>query len=974
MAPARQWRFASFRLDLDNACLWRETQVVALKPKAFAVLHYLVAHAGRLVTKEELFDAVWPDMAVGDAVLKVCIGELRKALGETARTAQCIATVHRRGYRFVAPVTAAGLAASLSPLAALAALHPRPSPPLLIGREDVLQRLHTAWAQACQGQRQVFWVTGEAGIGKTAVVEAFAAEVAADPAVWLAHGQCVEHYGTDEPYLPILEALGRLCRTPRGEQLIALLRQQAPTWLVQMPWLLGPEDREVFRQELQGTTRDRMLREFAEVVDMLTVDTPLLLVLEDLHWSDHATLDALALVARRRTPARMLLLGTSRPVDTVGHGHPLRALMHELRRHGDSTALPLPLLRAEAVAAYLAARFPVQRLPASLGAVLHQVTEGSPLFLVAMVEALMSRGVLTAHDGCWTLQGGLDAVALAVPDDLRQMLEHQLERLPPEGQRVVEAASVAGVTFAVTAVAAALQEDVLHTETCCEELVQRQLLRPVETLLWPDGTPAVCYGFVHALYQQVAYDRLARGRRAHLHECLGLGLETAYGARAPEIAAELAVHFEHGHDVRRAVQYWQQAAANAARRSGHHEVISTLTRARVLLAQWPDTHERVHQELALLTALGPPLMATRGVAAPEVAQTYGRIQALAHHVEESPRGLWLFYYMRGEIETAREFGAQLLAFAQRRHDASLLFEAHMVLGMTLFRLGEVLPARGHLEQGLALYDPTHHHAQAFLYAADPGVILLCYAARALWLLGYPAQAVERSHAALTLADQLSHPFSQAYALIWTAFLQQLRRDRPAVDARVEAVHRLATEHEFPFLAEAGAFLQGWAQAAQGQRDAGMAQMAQALVGPRAAGVDQGLPYWLALLAEAYGTSTHTEEGLALLSEALRVADKAGGRYWAAELYRLTGVLLLHQPAPDATQAETWLSQALAIARRQQVKSWELRATLSLSRLWQQQGKHDEARQLLTEVYGWFTEGFDTADLQEAKALLEDLER
>jgi adenylate cyclase len=391
-----------------------------------------------------------------------------------------------------------------------------------------------------------------------------------------------------------------------------------------------------------------------------------------------------------------------------------------------------------------------------------------------------------------------------------------------------------------------------------------------------------------------------------------------------------------------------------------------------LLPEWLDPRERIYQELALLTALGPPLMATRGVAAPEVTQTYGRIQALAHHVEESPRGLWLWYYMRGEIETARACGAQLLAVAQRRHDASLLFEAHLVLGMTLFRLGEVLTARIHLEQGTALYDPTHHHAHAFLYAADPGVILLCYAARALWLLGYPAQAVERSHAALTLADQLAHPFSQAYALTWMALLQQLRRDRPAVEARVAAVHRLATAHGFPFLAEAGAFLQGWARAAQGQGDAGMAQMAQALVGPRAAGMDQGLPYWLALLAEAYGQRGHTAEGLALPSEARPVADKAGGRYWVAELYRLTAVVLLHQPSLDATQAETWLSQALTIARRQEAKSWELRAAMSLSQLWQQQGKRAEAYELLAPIYDWFTEGFDTADLQEAKVLLEEL--
>jgi len=656
MMALPHWHFADFRLDPDNACLWQGTRALLLPPKAFALLQYLIAHAGRLVTKEELLEACWPETAVSDGILKVHIAKLRKTLGETGRTARCIATVHRRGYRFVAPVTAAGLAASTPSLAALSALRPLSSPPLLIGREAVLQRLQAAWAQACQGQRQVLWVTGEAGSGKTAVVEAFAATVAADPAVWLAHGQCVEHYGAGEAYLPILEALGRLCRTPRGEQLIPLLRQRAPTWLVQMPWLLRPEDRELFRQELQGTTRERMLREFAEVVDTLTVDTPLLLVLEDLHWSDHATLDVLSLVARRRTPARLLLLGTYRPVDTVGHGHPLRTVTHELRRHGYSTELPVTLLSTEAVAAYLAARFPVQRFPASLGAVLRQVTDGSPLFLVAMVEALVGRGVLTAHDGCWTLQGELDAVALGVPDDLRQMLEHQLEHVPPEVQRVLEAASVAGVTFAVAAVAAALQEDVLHTEARCEELVQRHLLRAAEVLIWPDGTTAVCYEFMHALYQQVAYERLARGRRAHLHQRLGLCLETAYGARAPEIAAELAVHFEYGHDVRRAVQYWQQAATNAARRSGHHEVISTLTRARALLTRWPDTRERVHQELALLTA-GPAVDSdSRRRSAGSRADLRTDPSAGTPGGGEPARPLALLFYARGDRDRPRVRG------------------------------------------------------------------------------------------------------------------------------------------------------------------------------------------------------------------------------------------------------------------------------------------------------------------------------
>src|SRR5499433_1597965 len=268
-----QWRFADFRLDPDNACLWRGTQPIALTPKAFDVLHYLVTHPDQLVSKDTLLDAVWPETAVSDAVVRVAIGELRRALGDTVRAPQFIATVPRRGYRFLAPVTQAmppdapRLASPAPPpapalsLPTSAGCHVRLAATRLVGREAVLVRLHAALAQARQGVRQFLFLTGEPGIGKTAVVEAFAAQLSTDPTVWLASGQCVEHYGLGEPYLPVLEALGQLCRGPAGARLVSLLRQQAPTWLAQMPWLLTAADRDHLQQELQGTTRERMLRE-----------------------------------------------------------------------------------------------------------------------------------------------------------------------------------------------------------------------------------------------------------------------------------------------------------------------------------------------------------------------------------------------------------------------------------------------------------------------------------------------------------------------------------------------------------------------------------------------------------------------------------------------------------------------------------------------------------------------------------------
>src|SRR5712691_7550352 len=348
-AAAPRWIFGPFALDLANACLWRGAEAVALSPKAFDVLSYLVTHPDRLVTQDELLDAVWPETAVSDAVVRVAIGVLRKALDDTRQPPRFIATVPRRGDRFLAPVTLAPSPAPPAASPALPAALPLTPPPLLVEREAVLHQLHTRLAQAQQRTRQVVFVTGEPGMGKTAVVETFAAQAVTQAPLWVTHGQCVEHYSTGEAYLPVLEALGHLCRAPEGERLVALLRQQAPTWLVQMPWLLSAADRERLQHALHGATRERMLREFAEVVDALTAETLLLLILEDLHWSDDATLDLLALLARRRTPARLFVLGTYRPGEVIVQEHPLGIVTHALQRQGYGAELALEGRKASRV-------------------------------------------------------------------------------------------------------------------------------------------------------------------------------------------------------------------------------------------------------------------------------------------------------------------------------------------------------------------------------------------------------------------------------------------------------------------------------------------------------------------------------------------------------------------------------------------------------------------------------------------------
>src|SRR5262245_16138835 len=428
----------AWRVDWTNECVWHGRERVRLPPKVFAVLRLLVAHTGQLVTKEALLQAVWPDTVVSEAVLTTCIGELRRALGDTAQAPRFIQTVHRRGYRFIGhlPTDTSSALPLCSPR-----LAPAP-PPLLVGREGVLAHLRQWLAHVRQGARQVVWLTGEPGIGKTTVVNAFVEAAAAEGDIWLAQGQCIDHYGVGEAYLPVLEALGRLCRAPEGAALLPVLEQQAPTWLAQMPSLLNPAALEALQRRVLGATQERMVRELAEAVEAFTVTRTLLLVLEDLHWSDYATLDLLTYLARRPGPARLLLLGTYRPVEVLLRGHPVKTIKQDLVLHGQGVELPLALFTAAEVAQYLARRGAggAELPPAlrGLAQLLYQRTDGHPLALVTMVEHLCHRGVLWERAGPWEVQPEAAAVLQEVPASVRQMIEQQFDRLSPAEQRVLE--------------------------------------------------------------------------------------------------------------------------------------------------------------------------------------------------------------------------------------------------------------------------------------------------------------------------------------------------------------------------------------------------------------------------------------------------------------------------------------------------------------------------------------------------------
>ena len=460
--------FPPFRLDLLNQQLWRGAELLLLRPKPFAVLAYLATRAGRLVPRAELVKAVWPDTHVGAVVLRGYIRDLRLTLGDDPEAPRFIETVAHRGYRFIAAVSGGQYSPAddqpSEPAAGVELLNPT-----LVGRETERNQLLRWLTRSVRGNRQVVFVTGEPGIGKTTLVDAFLTQAAGGASLRIARGQCVEHFGVGEVYLPVLEALGQLCRQPGGEEVIALLSRHAPTWLVQMPALIGDQELEAVQRRAQGATRERMLRELAEALEVLTAATPLVLVIEDLQWSDFSTLDMISLLARRRGRARLLLLGTYRPADVIVNRHPMRAIKQELQAHGECEELALGCLTAAEVSKYLACRFAEHQAPAALARLIHQTTDGNPLFMVNVVDYWVSQGLLAETDGSWRLTSNIDG-RMGVPESLRQMIDKQLERLTPQERRVVEAASVAGREFSTVTVAAGLEEEQSPVEELCEGL------------------------------------------------------------------------------------------------------------------------------------------------------------------------------------------------------------------------------------------------------------------------------------------------------------------------------------------------------------------------------------------------------------------------------------------------------------------------------------------------------------------------
>jgi DNA-binding winged helix-turn-helix (wHTH) protein/tetratricopeptide (TPR) repeat protein len=992
MEPEKRIVFGPFSLDLTNECLWRESQIIKLRPKAFAVLNYLIRRPGQLVTKQELLNAAWPETFVGDAVLKVTVRQLREALDDDPKSPRFIETAHRRGYRFIGQITeGAQMLAEMEKVAGERAVSSSPATASrVVGREEVLCRLHTWLERMLSGERQTVFVTGEAGIGKTVLVDTFARSIASDQSIRIGRGQCLEQYGTGEAYLPILEAIGRLCR--EHDDVVDVLRAYAPMWLLQMPSLVSASDRELLSREVFGATRERMLREMGEALEALTSDAPLVLILEDLQWSDFSTLDLISYLARQRHPAQLMLIGTYRTVELMVSGHPLQVVKRELLAKQQCEELPLEYLDDEAIAKYLSVRFTNNRFPPQLAGLIHDRTYGNPLFLVNAVDYLVADGFIAESDGSWQLVVDIENVDVNVPDSIKQMIEKQLVLLDTNERRTLEAASVAGAEFSTLALVAALAEDATDIETRCDRLVRRgQFIRDRGVQVLPNGESVSRYGFIHDLYLNMLYERVSESRRVQLHRRIGEEGEKVYGEHAKEISAELAMHFERGSNYQKAIKYLRQAADNDIRRFAYKEAVALARRGLGLLKRLPATQERDEQELALQLTLGVPLIATEGYAAPEVGSLYFRARELCQQLGEPPDvsevlwGLRTFHTVRAELGTACELAEEFLRLASRLPYPGLKMRGYWSMGITSMHQGELAKAMSHFEQALALYEHRLHLSDETPYAQNPGVALRCFAAWTLWFQGKCDSALKRIMEALAIARELSEPHhGLVQPLVFAAILHQLCRNPQKAQEYAEAAIAVSSEHRLVVYHSMATIALAWSLLDQELTEEAIEQLRHGLDVYQASGAEILRPHFQGALGHALSRSGQFKEGLTLLEESLAAAQRTGEKSCEAELYRLKGEVLLMQAkgvvsnlrtagkSSVVEQAECCFDQAIKIAQCQGARSWERRAVMSLAQLYQECGKKEEARAMLAQVCSKFTEGSDTADSQDAKALLEEL--
>jgi DNA-binding winged helix-turn-helix (wHTH) protein/tetratricopeptide (TPR) repeat protein len=933
--------------------LRRDEEVIAVQPQVFDLLILLLENRHRVVTKDEIFGRIWKNRIVSDAALSSRIKALRQALGDDGTEQGCIRTVRRRGFRFVAPVEEIATERSVPATVPVPTLSVDQE---FVGRDDELALLHTLLKKACGGSRQLVFVTGEPGIGKSTLVRTFLSFAMTPARASVAHAQCIELYGTSEPYLPIFEAMQRLGSDIGADKLASYLKSFAPTWLAQMPWL-WPEGQQP--ADAAGATSQRMLRELAQALEALSAARPVVLWLEDLHWSDHSTLDAISFLARRTEPARLMLIGSYRPAEARSRHHPVLSVKEAMALQGDCTELALGYLGLGDIAVYMQRRFALE--PADLGELsqfVHARTNGNPLFVVALANDLVRNVDLRRTGGRWRLTRPVSHIELDIPQTVQILIGQQIESLDADERRVLQTAAVSGAEFSAAAIAAALGLEIDAIDEICDRLVQRQqFITPRSSRDWPDGTVANRYAFVHAMYQQGLSSHVSEARRVEWQGRIAAREEQAYGERADEIAAQLAVRFEAARQYDRSVKYFEIAAHNALAGNAYIEAARLFAKAidMLPLARLDDPSSA---ELRMLLPRGVAVIGARGYTTDEVEQIYLRALSIARERADQPaiarvlQSKWTTSVVRGQLFNSRSLALEISDLAELTCDRSLLLQAHSKLGQTSFHLGEFAMARAYFEKALDI--------SADLSGAERPR-LAAYLAWTLWYQGFPDAALRMGKEALRLGRAIKGHYGLVFGAGFAAWVHCFRGEFAEAEALVDEQLELATEHGLPFWVTWSSCLKGLIQGKEGDYEAGLARMQQSLAGYRATGALIGLVHFMTEFAETSLLAGDYGRGLATIEEARAICARTGNRYHAADTHRVQGELLI--AANRAEEGELRVLHALNIARSNGARSLELRALTSLAKR-----SHDWLMQLAASRRA-FSEGGDTVDLRLADEVL-----
>ncbi len=893
--------------------------------------------------------------------------------------------------------------------------------PVFVAREAERARLDQFLERALSGRGQVVFVTGEAGQGKTALMQAFASSARVRvPDLVVADGRCNAYTGVGDPYLPFREVLALLTGDVRaryaagaltrahalhlwrtlpssssalladGRDLIGTLVAAVP--LMQRVSAYGSISTEE-RRELQGLVdasqagaasppQQDLFEQVTVVLRAIAREAPLLLVVDDLQWADLGSIGLLFHLGRRLSGSRILLLGAYRPEEVVGRAgarHPLETIVQEFIRDGGDITVDLGQADGERFVQALVDSEP-HALSRDFCETLYRRTEGHPLYAVELLRGMQERGDLGRDaEGRWVEADTLDWELL--PARIEAVIAGRIGRLDYLSRQTLRIASVQGEVFTAEVVADVQAEGSRTTRGEVVSLLSGPLCRQ-HRLVRAEGVEQLglrrlsVYRFQHILFQTYLYHDLDSAERASLHEQVGTAMERLYGDQTEDICLDLARHFEEAGSLEKAVTYLHRAGERALRLSANEGAVDHLTRALLLLERIPGKSKLARQELAVQLSLGAAFLASRGYGSSEVGNAYGRARALceeAEETEETLRALWglgIYYVMRAEIQVALGVASQMLSIADRLRDPAQDALAHYMMGWTLLQAGRYHDAHEHLQQVVDFYNPERHRSLVFAYGADLGVHSLAWTAWTLWAMGYPDQARARSEAALSLAQGLDHLLSRTFAESVAGFMfNAFCLDFQTADRHNKREIELATEGRLPFYQAMGASHQGRLLTQQDRLERGMDLLREGLDQQSVIGVEAYRPLYLTWFAEACAQGGRMSQGLDASAQALALLARTGEEFVLAEAHRVRGELLL---ADDSEAAQACFHRALEVSRRQGARMWELRATMSIARLWREQGHITQARECLAQAYGWFTEGFETRDLQAARQLLTGL--